>query len=220
MMCEGERTRCTHVRFCSRCGNEAPQELLFTHFCYEDDWAMDGEPLSVPTAYYMVRCSTCGGLLCYVDYGAPSEHDFGEATIVWPQSRVDAAVPRRIARIYEEALRIKRTAPNAFATQIRRALEAVCEDRDAKEGTLAKRLETLAMRGELPPLVNQLADTLRSLGNLGAHAESKCVEPWQVDTIDNLFQVVITYIYVAPSQLLAFKRSFDEASQRDEEDRE
>jgi hypothetical protein len=50
----------------------------------------------------------------------------------------------------QRAARIRHTAPNAYAVQIRRALEAVCDDRGAAGKVLADRLQNLVDRGELP----------------------------------------------------------------------
>jgi len=203
------------VRFCPHCGNEAPQQLRFTHRCYEEEWTDDGERFGLPTVYFVASCQTCDGFLVYADCGDISEViDFSKAGLVFPQTNLAGSVPKVVARIYEEAFRIKRVAPNAFATQIRRALEAIAEDRGAKAGTLVQRLRDLATRGEMPPTLAELSDTLRTLGNIGAHASEQEVQPWQVHSIDDFFRAVVEYIYVAPSKLVDFKKSLNAAASK------
>jgi len=105
------------VRFCPHCGNEAPQQLRFTHRCYEEEWTDDGERFGLPTVYFVASCQTCDGFLVYADCGDISEViDFSKAGLVFPQTNLAGSVPKVVARIYEEAFRIKRVAPNAFAT--------------------------------------------------------------------------------------------------------
>jgi Domain of unknown function (DUF4145) len=198
----------TPKRFCPRCGNVSPQLMRYAHKCEEDEWTSEGEAFGLPSVYFVVSCQTCDGFLVYADYGdIGAADDFTKAVLVYPGNGVDASVPERVAAIYSEAARIKRIAPNAFATQIRRALEAVCDDRGGTSGTLATQLKELASRGEIPPPLASLTDTLRTLGNIGAHATDEKIEPWQVESIDELFRAVIEYIYVAPSRLKSFKES-------------
>jgi len=65
------------------------------------------------------------------------DKDFHLADLIWPDPGVlHQAVPKAVAECYIEASRIKNLAPNAFAVQIRRALEALCDDRGAKKGIL------------------------------------------------------------------------------------
>lgn len=198
------------VRFCPRCGNVAQQQLRFTHRCYEEEWTDEGEPIGLPAVYFVVSCQTCDGLLVYGDWGdIPKADDFSKVGLVWPETNLYGSVPKPVVKIYEEAIRIKRLAPNAFATQIRRALEAIAEDRGAKPGSLVQRLRDLANRGEMPPTLAELGDTLRTLGNIGAHVSEQQIQPWQVHSIDEFFRAVVEYIYVAPSKLADFKKSLE-----------
>lgn len=201
-------TQTKTVRFCPHCGNVAPQTLHYAHRCYEETWFEDGESTGVPAVYFVVSCQTCNGFLVYADWGdIPTDDNFSNVALLWPQIDLHKSVPKRVSNIYSEALRIKQNAPNAFATQIRRALEAVTDDRHAKPGSLVQRLKELAHRGEIPPTLAEVSDTLRILGNIGAHASEANIEPWQVHSIDEFFRAIVEYIYVAPSNLADFKKT-------------
>lgn len=201
-------TQTRTVRFCPHCGNDATQTLHYTHRCYEEKWSNDGEPVAVPAVYFVVSCGTCNGFLVYADWGdIPNDDDFSNVTLLWPQIGLHESVPKRVSVIYSEALRIKQKAPNAFATQIRRALEAVTDDRNSKQGSLVQRLKELSHRGEIPPTLADVSDTLRILGNIGAHASETDIEPRQVHSIDEFFRAIVEYIYVAPSKLAEFKKT-------------
>lgn len=204
------------VAYCPHCGNYAPQKLVHTQPYSEKAWsAADGSEENFPAIYFVVACETCHQLLLYCHTGIGSEADsFYKADLVWPQWNLHSAVPRTVAKIYAEAVRIKSLAPNAFAVQIRRALEALCEDRGAKKTSLQACIKELADKGEIPPVLAEATDVLRLLGNVGAHAADMTVHPLRVFAIDDFFRVIVEYVYIAPRKLEEFKqRSKDYGAQ-------
>lgn len=206
-----------HTKFCPHCGNISPQKLVYTHRCYEKEWTQDGEVFGLPAVYFVAICCTCDGILLYADYGdIPEADDFSKCSLLWPSIELHTSVPPSISEIYNEAARIKQLAPNAFATQIRRALESVCEDRKARAGNLNVRLKDLADRGEIPPTLAEVTDVLRTLGNIGAHAANESIKPWQVESIDEFFRAVVEYVYVAPSKLKEFRKTIETAENLNE----
>ena len=84
-------------------------------------------------------------------------------------------------------------------------MEAICDDRKARAAPLGKRLKELAERGEIPPVLAEMSDVLRTVGNSAAHALQPVTQPmtW---AIDEFFRRVVEYVYVAPSQLAKFKQ--------------
>jgi len=158
-------------------------------------------------AYYVAVCETCNEILLYHAFiDIVDDKNFHRTELIWPDPGVlHESVPKAIAECYSEAGRIKKSAPNAFAVQIRRALEALCDDRGAKKGNLQARLQDLASRGEIPPVLAEMTDVLRLLGNIGAHAADQSIKPGDVPAIDNFFRAIIEYVYVAPSKLKEFQ---------------
>lgn len=162
----------------------------------------------------MATCGTCQGLLLYWTNGNPSDEGesgpldyFQDARLLWPEHIVSADVlPAAVAAIYAEATIIKRLSPNSFAVQIRRALEAICTERGVKGNTLYKMLNELAQQGDLPPVLAEMTDVLRLLGNMGAHASDQPVRTSQVDALDEFFRAVIEYLYIAPNRLRQFQK--------------
>jgi len=197
------------VAFCPHCGNRAPQRHIYTQEFLGQGYSMDGSLANndLPCAYYVAVCETCNEILLYYTFlDVLEDKDFHLADLIWPDPGVlHRAVPKALAECYIEASRIKNLAPNAFAVQIRRALEALCDDRGAKKGTLQQRLQDLASRGEIPPILAEMTDVLRLLGNIGAHAADQSVKPGYVQAIDDFFRAIIEYVYVAPSKLKEFR---------------
>jgi Domain of unknown function (DUF4145) len=200
------------VAFCPHCGNRSPQSLVHSQYGSGVAWHFPEEKEEdIPVGYFVASCETCNQVLLYREVGNILDgKDFLHAEFVYPESgELHNSVPKRIAEIYAEATRIKNLAPNAFAVQIRRALEALCENRGAKKGVLQKQLKELADRGEIPSTLAEATSVLRLLGNVGAHAASESVRPWQVYAMDEFFRAVVEYVYVAPSKLEDFKNSLN-----------
>jgi hypothetical protein len=196
------------IAYCTNCGNRAPQALIHTQKYLERSWAADGrESDPNPWSMFVAVCETCNQLLLYENLGDQTDPEhFDSCDLVFPRpSSLGIAVPREIAAIYKEAIRIKELAPNAFAVQIRRALEALAVDKGVKKGTLQVQLNELAKRGDIPPNLARASDLLRTLGNVGAHASPQSVHPLLAHVIDEFFRAVIEYVYVAPKRLAEFE---------------
>ena len=209
--------------FCPHCGNVAPQRLIHrqehSESGYESEGSDPARRTEVPWGTFVAVCETCERILLYNNpfRGMPANH-FASGELIFPESgELHKAVPEAIRAVYSEAWRIKEIAPNAFATQIRRALEAVCEDRQTARGALAVRLEQLADKGELPPNLVEVAGVIRLLGNIGAHAAERQVHPLHVQALDDFFRAVVEYVYVAPSKLRVFRETMEEAERQVEE---
>jgi hypothetical protein len=137
----------TLVLHCPHCGNTAPQRLALYHR-YEDsevyvNGTRSGETL---TCSYQARiCSTCDDLVLYYD------NEFSEEPeVVHPVGHsLHYAVPGIVRECYEEASKVRVISPSAYAVLLRRALEAICDDRQVAKGNLQKRLGELAKKGEI-----------------------------------------------------------------------
>jgi hypothetical protein len=158
--------------------------------------------------FFVAVCETCDRVLLYYKckalheyYGSEFE-DFDTASLVWPsEGNLPEDVPETIRRCYQEALRVKMASPTAFALLIRRALEALCEDRKAAPGNLQRRLQDLAFKGEIPSALAEAVDVIRVLGNLSAHTPDQHLGESDAFRMDDLFRAILEYVYIAPSKL-------------------
>ena len=171
----------------------------------------------LPAAYYVAECETCHEILVYLaEAYVPKEEHFPDSGLIWPDpGYLGQGVPDLIKEIYQEASIIKNLAPNAFAVQIRRALEALCDDRGVKKGSLYDRLNELAKNNEIPPVLSEMSDVIRLIGNIGAHASSQNVKPGHVRSIDEFFKAIIEYVYVAPQKISQLKHQLQSLKQNE-----
>jgi hypothetical protein len=198
--------------FCPHCGRSTPQRVVLRQAYAETLYANDGEVMEdVPASYAVAVCDVCQQVVLYNRLGSSAEGWIPEATdLLWPKPRSLAdPVPERVRNIYSEASRIRDIAPNAFAVQVRRALEALCADRGLARGALGKRLEQLVARGELPAALAEMSDVLRLLGNVGAHADSLEVHKGHVFALDEFFRAIVEYVYVAPQKVREFRKQLE-----------
>ena len=213
--------RWTKIDFCPHCGNKTTHTLLYTHgfegiipfFDEEHNIEYDQE---IPEQYYLAICDTCKGpLLYYESWGLATKEDYVKSYLIWPKQKIlSGKIPQRIRKYYEEAIRIKKIAPSAFAGQIRRCLEALCDDRKIKKGNLFDRLEELANKGEIPKHFIEMADILRFFGNIGVHSTETNIRSIPVDTIDDFFTAIIEYVYGFPSRIEEIKKSYKEYKEK------
>lgn len=201
------------IGFCPHCSNTAPQKLIdYSVSLHNDDGAHN---------YFFTQCLTCLEALVYrhIDPRNTSPEishgrfKLDQYELMWPQpGDLHPSVPESVRRIYSEASAIKSRAPNAFANQIRRSLEALCKDRGTNKRVLAQSLKELSSRGEIPPTLADMTDVLRQLGNIGSHAGDQEIDPDYVDVIDDFFRAIVEYVYIAPHKVNEFKARLDYVS--------
>jgi predicted RNA-binding Zn-ribbon protein involved in translation (DUF1610 family) len=122
---------------------------------------------------------------------------------LWPiLSVLPNEVPERGRKIYEEAISIRTKSPSSFVVQIRRALEAVANERKAPSGSLYNQVEWLIKNNLLPETFGKMAQITRLIGNLGAHDADMDVRLEDTEVVDEFFRAAIEYIYIAPAKIV------------------
>lgn len=109
---------------------------------------------------------------------------------------------------------MKKISPTAFAVMVRRALEYMCLDQKAAGKSLHKQLEDLAKRKIIPDTLAEMSDSLRLLGNLGAHASNFKIGREDTAIIDDFFMALLEYVYIAPEKIKSFKEKIISRTKR------
>jgi ribosomal protein S27E len=201
---------------CPHCGNETTHEILKQVNASEkmystlkpDNW------FEINVTFYLTRCKTCRNISLFADSEIDEKQGkLSEASIFYPkQNYFGNEVPETILKTYKEAKRIKNISPTAFAVMIRKGLEFLCIDKKAKGKTLNTQLKDLSKNGIIPQTLIEMGDTLRFLGNQGAHATNYAMGYPEVESIDDFFTAMIEYVYVAPAKLDRLKETIREKS--------
>ncbi len=106
-----------HIAFCPHCGNTAPQRIVFRH-SYESEWydskgnRSDGP--GPPCEAIVCVCETCNEVLLY---DGIAETEFGDwPALQYPRgTELHESIPSPTRKVYTEALRIKRLAPQTLS---------------------------------------------------------------------------------------------------------
>lgn len=194
----------TPVLRCAHCGNRAPLEIrardsrVESHESGSLSWSQ-GE------VFEILRCPACGNsLLTKYEYHEILMEGDIEYQILYPADRgIPAGLPDAVSKAYEAAQRVKNIEANAFGVLLRRVMEMVCHDRHAQGRSLSQQLEDLSQRGEIPTKLVDVANGIRNLGNIGAHAGIGELTSAEVSILDDLTRAILEYVYSAP--LLAQK---------------
>jgi hypothetical protein len=191
------------VGFCPHCGNDAPQT--------NRAGAVDEHRTAGARSYMLAQCTSCGGVLLYF-YKPTEVLDLTPDKLLWPPpGDIHPAVPERVRKRYLEAKAIKGRSPAAFANQIRRALEAVCHNRQATKGMLADKLKELASKREIPDKLAEMTFVLKDMGNIGSHDGDDDIDAADADVIDDFFRAVVEYVYIAPFKVEEVKKRLADA---------
>ena len=161
---------------------------------------------------YIAICESCLDVLLYVN--EPYHDDLTDSfegswdcptKLVWPpqietpQSLPDG-VPERVRELHDEAQRVRARSTASFAVNVRRALEAIATERGYAVGPLHQRLQQMAFKGVLPPVLAEASGLLRVVGNKGAHAEDD-VSADEAEQLDRFFRLLLDYLYIVPAEL-------------------
>ncbi|HTW65800.1 MAG TPA: DUF4145 domain-containing protein [Bryobacteraceae bacterium] len=200
---------------CYHCGNIAAHKRIGLFEAKELFENVDGRPYRERFKYEIYRCSTCDGINIFGDFIEYPHHKtfaarrlYPRGSLILPEDHKLASahcIPERILQLYEQTWPLRHVSPGAFAGQIRRALELVCRDQQAKGSTLFLQLKDLVARGTFPGYFAEITDLLRQGGNLGAHAGDEDVDFWDAELLDDFFRSVIEYVYVAPAKIARLK---------------
>jgi hypothetical protein len=176
---------------CPHCGNKTQQEIIFRYDSFDKAYSTTkpDESIDVDITYSMTKCTTCSQVSLYIN----SEFDdnpglLNEAFLAFPhEKRIERDVPEIIAKNYQEAKKVMKISRPAFAILIRRGLEFMCDEQKAKGRTLKGKLDNLVTRGIIPSTLAEMGDTLRFLGNVGAHASDYEIDRKEIEAMNDFY---------------------------------
>jgi hypothetical protein len=192
---------------CGHCGNFAPMKKVAkfddtkTHFEDNSDDPHSSFAWSEGDCYELLKCPACGKIELrsyYYHDMYDEQRPLNYKTLYPVSSKLPLGLPLTIQKEYEAALKVRSISANAYGVLMGRVLELVCEDRTAKGKDLFQRLADLATKGEIPSKLVAVADKLRTLRNVGAHAVLGELTEKEVPILESLSRAILEYVYSAP----------------------
>jgi hypothetical protein len=187
---------------CRHCGNISKMEISGNVVI--DDTYIDPEygPLTDSgTTYSVLKCPACEkiNIVSYFWHDGMESEDETSYDFLYPQNAsYPIGLPEKILTAYKAAEKVKSIDVNAYAILMRRLLELVCIDRNAKTGVLAQMLKELADKKEIPEKLVKVAIGLKDFGNIGAHAGSGELTEKEIPIVNALSSAILEYVYSAP----------------------
>ena len=205
------------IATCPHCGNKTSHVVTSQTSSREKVYDTNGEFIGeFDNYFYLTACKTCNEICLFSDWElSDNPGNLNEAVPFYPYKRKLAeAVPKEIRKSYEEAKKVEKISPNAFAVLTRRSLELLCKDQKAKGNNLKEQISDLSAKGNIPSTLIEMADTLRFLGNIGAHEIEFDFEKSETQAMDDFLVAMLEYVYVAPNKIRNLLDSISKKSKK------
>jgi hypothetical protein len=196
----------SQITSCGHCANISQMEIIGYVNDMEkvDESKVDysqGYPPDYGIVYCVLKCPACSKINI-VSYSWRSDMEPDDEVryenMYPPDKNIPIGLPPTILKAYKSAEKIKNDDVNAYVILLRRLLEMVCIDRNAKGKTLALMLKDLAGKNEIPEKLVNVAKGLKDFGNIGAHAGIGELSEKEIPIVAPLCTAILEYIYSAP----------------------
>ncbi|MBP1040392.1 DUF4145 domain-containing protein [Vagococcus sp. BWB3-3] len=133
-------------------------------------------------------------------------------------------IPKSIRQDYEEACKIVRLSPKASATLSRRCLQGMIRDYWEISGKNNLFEEIDAIKDKVTPQVKEVLDSVRQIGNIGAHMEKDInlivdIEPDEAQQLINLIEYLMNQWYIQRHESELMLTSIIDINKTKQEDR-
>ncbi|WP_460514554.1 DUF4145 domain-containing protein [Cyclobacterium sediminis] len=187
---------------CGHCNNISHMKIIGNVNDTESDVDPEYGPIGEwGTTYSVLECPACNkpNIVSYEWHdGMESEDEITYKTLFPLDKNIPIGLPEKIKKAFQAANKIKTVDVNAYVILLRRLLELVCIDRNAKGKTLALMLKDLADKNEIPEKLVNVAKGLKDFGNIGAHAGIGELSEKEIPIVTALSTAILEYVYSAP----------------------
>lgn len=212
------------VHTCFHCGNTGLQKFLGkTHWENSDVTRdLDGEIVNYflleHEDWYIFECPVCSKPVIISEYAFDAIDEEPTYTVEYPAITVSSeGVPKEIYTAYESAVRTKGIDYAICLLSLRRVLEMICKEKDAKGHNLEKKIDDLIEKKVLPPMIGDACWIIRQMGNDAAHADKIDVYSGEVDQIIKYVATIIDYLYAMPNRVAKMKEKIEDRKNLDKQ---
>ncbi|MDR1015343.1 MAG: DUF4145 domain-containing protein [Coriobacteriales bacterium] len=160
--------------------------------------------------YRLLVCPTCHRPTLHEIYSdeescLPPDYESQE-TILFPSHSVGSpAVPKKIAKAYQAAVRAHGIDHSLCAMGLRRTLELILCDLGATEWGLKDKIEEISADERLPEFLKEASYLTKRFGDDAAHGKEADYDFFDVEYMVGFVGHIIDYLYVLPYKLNGFK---------------
>ncbi len=191
---------------CGHCGNCTLMRIVRDFDCTVEHSTGDWDPCPMywieGHVYEVLQCPVCSQVSFrryYWHDGMMEPPDINYEPLHPPVPSAPLGLPVAIRRAWEEAAKVRRVSPNAYAVHLGRMLELVCRDRQAEGKDLDHLMKDLAKRENLPPQILEIVKGLRLFRNVGAHGKpTEEISAAETSVLHDLARAVLEFVYTGP----------------------
>ncbi len=209
---------------CYHCGNKGLMNINYEvnqQFGgdYENEFGDYQHDFEEHFSWKLLSCPVCNFLTLYqvytdesmqVPYGEDFRQMYDEK-ILYPENKLKMnGVPDEIASAFESALKIKNIDYNICLISLRRTLEMICNNKNAKGKTLYKKIINLIDMKIFPKELKEAYFVIKDFGNEGAHGNGIKLYQYEIDELIEILYDVIKYLYIMPNQIEKMKKALEE----------
>lgn len=208
------------VKICSHCGNETlMNEIVTKKDCWDEGYGLYGWDkitlfqCPVCSKMTLIQESEDSSMGSYIDeYG--NERDYIEEIQLYPIQKINFNnVPKSINDTFNSALRIKNITPDISIIALRKTLELICNDQNAKGKNLECKINDLFKKEVFSDKLKDISKITKRFGNLGAH-EDIIVNSKELNYLFDFVTYIIEYLYVMPYRIRELESKLNELNKQ------
>jgi len=216
---------------CYHCGNQVFMQKIYELNNDTSENVGDDEfhyYIDFCERWYIEKCTICNKITITKEEWDSEEqrmfNELGESwwkshEIIYPRISLEGkhSIPKEIWSAFESALKVQRIDGAVCMMALRRTLEVMCKDKGELTGTLQKKLENLADKKVIPPVIDGIASLLRQMGNEAAHGDNVEFPEYIVKEMSDYTQIILDYVYILPAKLESSQERIDKKNKKMEE---
>lgn len=195
------------VLTCRYCGNTT---LMQQVGMYKSEWD-EGQGYYGYFLYIMMKCPVCDRVTLFQKYWSSANEDDEE--ILYPTTSVNYTdVPTLIKNAFDAAVQTKGIDQAICVLSLRRVLEMICKDKNAKSGELSAQINDLISKKVLPDMMKDVLYVIRKFGNEAAHGDDVSFSLYDVEQLIDYVATIINYLYSLPARVKRQKQRYEKSS--------
>ena len=207
----------SQVHTCFHCGNTGLLKYIGKTHWEKADEAYDhnGEVIYYQLIehedWHLFECPVCHRPVLISEYAFDILDEPSCCIVEYPKIAVSRdGVPKDIYTAYESAVKTKGIDHSICLLSLRRVLEMICKEKQAKGHNLEKKIEDLIEKKVLPPMIGEACWIIRQMGNDAAHADKVDVFAIEVDQVIGYVATIIDYLYSMPFRVSKMKQKIED----------
>lgn len=201
---------------CLHCGNKGLQNVVGRHFhtiggFINVPYGTLDTGLAEYYTHFLLSCPVCQNVSLYERYSDETmPKEFFSGDILYPRSTVTyEGIPHKVKAAFESAIKIENISKEICLIALRRTLEAICKDKNAKGKSLVEMTDDLVEKGVFPPTLKDACWIIRHLGNEAAHADDSTVHQVETKKVIGFVDTIIDYTYSLPIRIAKLKKQIE-----------